>query len=271
MKTEKIKLSQLKVNAANPRTITDRKLRLLVERLLAFPKMIEIRPVVVDERMTALGGNMRLRAFTQISHMSLDDIATTLSKTRNFQRLTPAEKEGLLAQWQKWLDNPVVEVVRASTLSEAEKKEFVIADNASFGEWDYDRLANEWDYDRLANEWDNEELVSWGLDVWQPDQPFNSGGNSSGNSSGNSGLAQAESAEGGIPFDGSNLPPELQGLDISPDELPKIEGSDETLMERIIIVYPKDRADELAQLIGLPQIDRVVYKITDIIPEVTEE
>lgn len=253
MKTEKVKLSQLKVNANNPRTITDRKLRLLVERLLAFPKMIEIRPVVVDEKMTALGGNMRLRAFTQISHMSLDDIASTLAKTKNFQRLTKAEQEGLLAQWQQWLENPTAEVVRASTLSEAEKKEFIIADNASFGEWDYDRL---------ANEWDNEELVSWGLDVWQPDQPFNSNGN---------GLAQAESAEGGIPFDGSNLPPELQGQDISPDDLPKIEGSDETLMERIIIVYPKERANEVADILGLAQIDRVIYKITDIIPEATEE
>ena len=38
MKTEKVLLSQLKVNAANPRTITDRKLRQLVERLLASPR-----------------------------------------------------------------------------------------------------------------------------------------------------------------------------------------------------------------------------------------
>lgn len=252
MKTEKVKLSQLKVNAANPRTITERKLRLLVERLLAFPKMIEIRPVVVDEKMTALGGNMRLRAFTVISHMSLDDIAATLAKTKNWQRLTKAEQENLLAYWQKWLENPTAEIVRASTLSEAEKQEFIIADNASFGEWDYDKL---------ANEWDNDDLVSWGVDVWRPEAPAAT----------STGLEQAESAEGGIPFDGSGLPPELQGQDITPDELPKIEGSDETAMERIIIVYPKERAGELAGLLGLTQIDRVVYKITDIIPEVTEE
>lgn len=252
MKSEKVKLSQLKVNAANPRTITDRKLRLLVERLLAFPKMIEIRPVVVDEKMTALGGNMRLRAFSVISHMTLDDIASTLAKTKNFQRLTKAEREALLAEWQKWLENPTVYAVKASTLSNAEKQEFIIADNASFGEWDYDKL---------ANEWDNDDLVSWGVDVWQPDAPIHNGG----------GLAEAETAEGGIPFDGSGLPPELQGQDINPDDLPKIEGRDETLMERIIIVYPKDRAEELAQLIGLPQIDRVVYKITDIIPEAEEQ
>lgn len=250
MKSEKVKLSQLKVNAANPRTITDRKLRLLVERLLAFPKMIELRPVVVDDKMVALGGNMRLRAFSVIAHMSLDDIAKTVAKTKNYQRLTKAEQEKLLGYWQKWLETPLVDIAYASSFSEAEKQEFIIADNASFGEWDYDKL---------ANEWENDDLVSWGVDVWQPDAPMNKGN-----------LATEESAEGGIPFDGSGLPPELQGQDISLDDLPKIEGSDETLMERIIIVYPKDRAGEMAQILGLPQIDRVVYRITDIIPEAND-
>jgi hypothetical protein len=134
MKTEKVLLSQLKVNAANPRTITDRKLRLLVERLLAFPKMIEIRPVVVDGKMTALGGNMRLRAFSVISHMTIEDIAEKLAGTKNFQRLTKAEQENLLAYWQKWLEKPTVDTVKASSLSEEEKKEFIIADNANSSE-----------------------------------------------------------------------------------------------------------------------------------------
>ena len=250
MKTEKVQLSQLKVNAANPRTITDRKLRLLVERLLAFPKMISIRPVVVDEKMTALGGNMRLRAFSVISHMTLDDIAETLGKTKNFQRLSKAEKEKLLGTWQKWLEKPTVDVVKASDLSEDEKKEFIIADNASFGEWDYDKL---------ANEWDNDDLVNWGLDVWQPEPPQSSGG-------GASGLSAAEGG-GELPFDGSNLPPELQGADINPDDLPKIEGNNEVAMERVILVYPKERTDEIAQLLGLPKIEKVVYSIQELFPE----
>lgn len=254
MKTEKVLLSQLKVNAANPRTITDRKLRLLVERLLAFPKMIEIRPVVVDEKMTALGGNMRLRAFSVISHMTLDNIAETPAKTKNFQRMKKAEQEKLLGEWQKWLEKPTVEIVKASSLSEAEKKEFIIADNASFGEWDYDKL---------ANEWDDNDLISWGLDVWSPDPPQGSsvGGSNAGS------LAAAENAGSEQPFDGSNLPPELQNADINPDDLPKIEGDNTTAMERVIIVYPKDRADEVAQLLGLTKIDKVLYNIKEIFPD----
>lgn len=238
MKTENLQLSQLKVNVSNPRTITSKKLDLLVERLLAFPKMIEIRPIVVDKTMTALGGNMRLRAFERISKMGIEEIATILGKTKNFQRLTKAEKENILAYWDGWIENPVVACVRASTLTESEKKEFIIADNASFGEWDYDKL---------ANEWDNDELVSWGVDVWQPEAFQLGDGGTSGDA-----------------IDTTALPPELQGVDINPDELPKIEGSDETLMERVIIVYPKEREAEMASKLGIEKIEKVLYNIDEI-------
>lgn len=257
MKTKKVLLTQVKVNMANPRTITERKLRLLVERLLAFPKMIEIRPVVVDEKMTALGGNMRLRAFNLIAQMKLDDVAATLGKTKNFQRLTKAEQEKLLGEWQNWLERPTVEIVEASTLSASEKTEFVIADNASFGEWDYDKL---------ANEWDNDDLVSWGVDVWQPEPPMQ-GGNSVPVVGNAAELSTAESGDEERPFDGTNLPPELQGQDIDPDDLPKIEGDNQTAMERVIIVYPKERVAEIAQMMGLPSIDKVVYNINELFPD----
>lgn len=257
MKTEKVLLSQVKVNTANPRTITERKLALLVERLLSFPKMIEIRPVVVDEKMIALGGNMRLRAFSRIAQMPLDDIAKTLAGTKNYQRLSKAEQEALLAAWQSWLEKPTLQIVKASSLSEAEKKEFIIADNASFGEGDFDKL---------ANEWDAEDLCSWGVDVWQPEKTTFGGGGSPAALTGALAVEEDEDT-----FDPSALPAELQGEDINPDDLPKIEGSNETAMERIIIVFPKSRAEEVAQLVGLPSIDKVVYNIDELLPSETAE
>lgn len=257
MKTEKVLLSQVKVNSANPRTITERKLALLVERLLSFPKMIEIRPVVVDEKMIALGGNMRLRAFSRIAQMPLDDIAKTLAGTKNFQRLSKAEQEALLSAWQSWLEKPTLQIVKASSLSEAEKKEFIIADNASFGEWDFDKL---------ANEWDAEDLCSWGVDVWQPEKTTFGGGGSPAALTGTLAVEEDEDT-----FDPSALPAELQGEDINPDDLPKIEGSNETAMERIIIVFPKSRAEEIAQLVGLAHIDKVVYNIDELLPSETAE
>lgn len=250
MKTEQVLLSQVKVNQNNPRTITEKKLALLAERLLSFPKMIEIRPVVVDEKMTALGGNMRLRAFQRIAQMSIAEVGKILGGTKNFQRLSNAEQEGLIASWQTWLAKPTVYIVKASALSEAEKKEFVIADNASFGEWDFDKLANEWDAD---------DLCSWGVDVWQPETTAFS------STAGTGEMPSGE--EGGSAFDPSALPAELQGVDFSPADLPKIEGDNETAMERIIIVYPKDRESEVAQLVGLGAIDKVVYSIDELLAE----
>lgn len=164
MQTETVQLSQVRVNKANPRTITEKKLRLLVERLLAFPKMIEVRPVVVDNTMTALGGNMRVRALNLIAQMSIEEIKGTLTKTKDYQTLSKGEQEALIDRWQVWLDKPTVPVAKASQFSDAEKKQFIIADNASFGEWDYDAL---------ANEWDAADLTDWGLDVW--DKPFGEG------------------------------------------------------------------------------------------------
>lgn len=200
MKTETVKLSQVKVNKANPRTIREAKLNLLCERLLVFPKMITIRPVVVDAKMVVLGGNMRVTALNRIASMTFEAIADIIGKTKNYQRLTKSEQEQLLASWQAWLENPTVEIVKASQLSEAEKKEFIIADNTSFGEWDYDKL---------ANEWDNKDLVSWGVDVWQPEPPMRPAGGGDAET-----LAQHEQEDGQTTFDTTNLPPELQGAEI---------------------------------------------------------
>ncbi len=143
-------------------------------------------------------------------------------------------------------------------MTDAEKQEFIIADNASFGEWDYDALANNWDAD---------DLNSWGVDVWNPEKD---GGNFGGFGGGYSAGYSAGSADGvgvtpaDVVFDQDALPPELQGQDINPDDLPKIQGDNETAMERIIIVYPKDRMEELAQRLGLEEINKVVYSIDEV-------
>ena len=44
MKTELVKLSQIRVNGANPRIIKDDKFAKLVNSILDFPKMLELRP-----------------------------------------------------------------------------------------------------------------------------------------------------------------------------------------------------------------------------------
>ena len=158
MKTEIINLSQIQVNGANPRIIKDDKFEKLICSILVLPKMLELRPIVVDNTFVALGGNMRYRALTAISDMDEAELKSRLSEARDFQKKTAAEQDNLIEYWQRWKDKPTAHIIKATELSEEEQREFIIKDNVGYGEWDMDAL---------ANEWDAEELDDWGLDVWQ--------------------------------------------------------------------------------------------------------
>ena len=57
-----IKINKLKINKDNPRIIKDEKFKKLINSIKEFPEMLELRPIVVDENMIILGGNMRYRA-----------------------------------------------------------------------------------------------------------------------------------------------------------------------------------------------------------------
>lgn len=178
MKTELVYLSQIQVNGANPRTITDAKFKKLISSILVLPKMLELRPIVVDNTFTALGGNMRLRALTAISEMSPAEINIELGKCSGYAQKTEAERDLLRQHWAKWIDNPTAPVIKASELTEAEQREFIIKDNVGYGEWDMDALANEWDTD---------ELVNWGVDVWE-NNPENTNGSGMNSNPANSSL-----------------------------------------------------------------------------------
>lgn len=253
MKTELVKLSQVKVNKHNPRTITKEKMELLIDSILSFPQMLELRPVVVDNKITALGGNMRTQALGKIAQMSFEEIQARLETNKDYAKKTEAERNALLSHWGEWLRNPTCFIAKADRLSDAERKQFIVTDNASFGQWDYDAL---------ANEWENEDLKRWGVDVWQPDH-VDFGGGSQGSSAPASAAPAVGSGVDVSTIDENDLPPELQGRDISPDALPKIEGDDQTALDRIIIVYPKERKDELCALLGVESIDKVVYNIDE--------
>nr|DAJ19400.1 MAG TPA: occlusion protein [Siphoviridae sp. ctBxQ4] len=78
MKVEQVKLSQVKLNGDNPRIITKEKFGKLINSILVLPKMLELRPIVVDGKMSTLGGNMRTEALRAIAKMSAEDISARL-------------------------------------------------------------------------------------------------------------------------------------------------------------------------------------------------
>jgi len=113
-----IKLSKIKNNPNNPRLIKDEKFKKLCESIKALPKMMELRPIVVDDNFIVQGGNMRLKALNELGYKEIPD------------------------EWVK----------QAKDFSEDELNEFIIKDNVGFGEWDWDDLANNWDTEKLE-EW----------------------------------------------------------------------------------------------------------------------
>ena len=122
-----MKITNLKANPKNPRTIKDDKFKKLVKSLQEFPEMMEKRPMVcvtdVDGKLFPLGGNMRLKALQELKYKEIPD------------------------EW----------VMLADEWTEEKRQEFVIKDNVGFGEWDWEVLNADWDL---------EQLDDWGLKVF---------------------------------------------------------------------------------------------------------
>ena len=121
---QQVKISKVKGNPSNPRIIKNDKFKKLVKSIQEFPEMLKLRPIVVDEDMMVLGGNMRLKA---------------------------SKEAGLK---EVWIDI-------AEGLTEEQKKEFVVKDNVNFGEWDWAMLGNEWNTIKITewglDVWENQD------------------------------------------------------------------------------------------------------------------
>ena len=115
MELTEMPLSQLSENVSNPRTITDTKLERLVESILVFPRMLSLRPIVVDENNVILGGNMRFRALSRISSMKFPSAIFAEKQESNgnrvhhkirYKHLGPVIIKGTKEQdniaWDKW-------------------------------------------------------------------------------------------------------------------------------------------------------------------------
>ena len=246
MNTEKIKLTQVSTNEKNPRRITDGNLKKLINSILVFPRMLELRPVVIDDAMVPLGGNMRIKALTHIAAMSIEQIKSQLQTVYDFTKKTEKQQQEIEKHWEEW--DKTIHVVRAKSLTEEEKQQFIIKDNVSFGEWNFDTLKN----------WDNDALNDWGLDI-DLNTPIEAPGETEQQT-------EEKTAESYIPQEA--LPEELQGIDITPQDLPKLQGDGETKNEYISISYTDDQADILAEMVGVaPEklYSKIVWNINELL------
>ena len=126
----KLKINEIKANESNPRIIKEAKFKKLVKSIKDFPKMLELRPIVIDENNIILGGNMRYKACVEAG---IKEVPVKIAKG----------------------------------LTEEQKQEFIVKDNVGFGEWDWDILGNEWDNQKLGewgmDVWQPEEAVDYSI------------------------------------------------------------------------------------------------------------
>lgn len=112
-------IADIKPNPKNPRVIKDEKYRQLMHSLDTFPEMLDKRPLVcftdIDGKLVVLGGNMRLKAATELG---MKELPVTL----------------------------------ADDWTEEQRAEFLIKDNVGFGEWNWEELQADWDVEKLG-EW----------------------------------------------------------------------------------------------------------------------
>lgn len=112
------KIDKLIANDLNPRKINKKAYESLKKSLKDFPEMKQLREIVVDETLTILGGHQRIYALKDLGYAD-------------------------------------VTVKQVFGLTDKQKREFMIKDNASSGEWDTDIMANQG--------WDIAELENWGV------------------------------------------------------------------------------------------------------------
>ena len=137
MKTVRLAIKDLEQNTgqitglpANPRSWTKTEVEKIAKSLRETPELFEARPIIVTQqgsKYVILGGNLRY--------------------------------EG--CKHNKDKDAPCYVIPDGTSIDKM--KEIVIKDNGSFGDWDYDVL---------ANLWDDLPLADWGVPAWdnQPEK-----------------------------------------------------------------------------------------------------
>lgn len=132
MVVEKMNIREVKENPENPREIKKDRYKKLLKSIKELPEMLEVRPIMIDDDNVVIGGNMRLKACTEIG---LKEVPVIRFTREMFEKSTAARN--------------------GKTYEEA-VREIIIKDNVNYGDWDFDELANAWDVD---------ELDAWGLEV----------------------------------------------------------------------------------------------------------
>jgi len=123
---EIVKIRSITPNPDNPRFIKNEKYKLLLHSVKVSPAFMLMNPIKVDLDNMILGGNMRYKACMELKKK---EVPIEVFTREHAEINNKARRE---------------EGIEEATYEE-QCREFIIKDNISFGEHDWDILGNEWD------------------------------------------------------------------------------------------------------------------------------
>tara|TARA_R110000787_G_scaffold50085_3_gene119703 strand:+ start:729 stop:1322 length:594 start_codon:yes stop_codon:yes gene_type:complete len=126
-----IPIHKVRSNPENPRVIKDHEYQKLRQSILDDPYMESQREIIVDDSLMVLGGNMRLMVFKDLGYK---DVLVSVFSLKIYEEYKSRFPKSKVPSYEKACRN------------------LVILDNKSFGEYDFEVMANLWseeaqDYD----------------------------------------------------------------------------------------------------------------------------
>lgn len=213
METSRILITEIAESDNNPRLITKDKMEALINSILSLPKMLDMRPIVIDGK-AIIGGNMRHRALSIIAGMEAEEIVARLDSIGYIAKHTKAERDLLRQYWTAWCANPIVPIIDVTGLPADDKKAFVVKDNVSYGVWD----------DVKLQKFDSTLVGELGVDEW-------------------------------------SIPTKMETEAKQELEPAEVVVSEE---KRLLIVYPRNSIETVAELLGVTEIHRPSYKLSEL-------
>ena len=107
-----VNINEIKPTQNNPREFNQGKLDQLKKSIKEFPEMMAVRPIVVNENMDIIGGNMRYMALKELGYEEVEIVVFN---------------------------------------QEDKEYEFLIKDNLAYGEWSWVNLSEDYKYEELTD------------------------------------------------------------------------------------------------------------------------
>lgn len=146
---KQIPVDDVVINPINPRELSEFAEGKLIESILIFPKMLQLRPILIDEDNVALGGNQRAYCLKKIVGMNDEEIVEAMFNQKKYRMASAKQQDAIQKFWKKWKKKPMAWARPVEGLTPEEKKEVLVKDNMHYGEDDINVMKQHFDREMI--------------------------------------------------------------------------------------------------------------------------